>query len=229
MKIQDFFDKIVYINLDHRTDRRELFEQEMTNLGIDTYIRIPGLYADNTEEETNKGRSRHIACGTVHRSIIESAKDGNLDNILIFEDDVTFVENSLEVIEKALDTLQNVDDWDLLYLSGIVIDKELKYFSQNLVNANTILANHAYAINKRAYDRALAYRPKTDCAIDGWFGQQTNNNLVTGSKFKKYLVYPLTCHQRYILSDIDFNSEGVPSHGHGIDPYITTYSKAVVK
>lgn len=229
MKIENFFSKIVYINLDHRTDRKELFEQEMEKLGINSYLRVPGIYPNTKDNTVEIGRSRHIACGTVHRSIIQSAKDENLDNILIFEDDVTFVENSLEIIENALETLNSVDDWDLLYLSGIVIDKNLKYFSDNLVNANTILANHAYGISKRAYDRALAYKPETDCAIDGWFGQQTDESMVIGSKFKKYLVYPLTCHQRYILSDIDFNSEGIPSHGHGMEPYNTTYSKPVVR
>jgi hypothetical protein len=88
MKIQDFFQKIFYINLDHRIDRNEEFLNEMKSIGLDSFVeRVPGLLS-HPREGVTIGRTRHIACGTVHRTLIQYAKDNNLDNILIFEDDV---------------------------------------------------------------------------------------------------------------------------------------------
>lgn len=229
MKIENFFDEIVYINLDHRTDRKQEFETEIKKLGITNYTRIPGIYPGPLIPDEPLNRNRHIACGTVHKNIVQYAKDNKLNNILIFEDDVTFTKDSLHIIEKSLDDLSKINDWDLFYVSGIVIDTSLQYVTDNLVNVNTLLTNHAYAINHKAYELILTYNPKIDCAIDGWYGQQTDDSLIIGSRFKKYLIYPLVAYQRYSLSDIDFNSHGIASYGHGLDPYYQSYSKPVIK
>ena len=229
MKIENFFDEIVYINLDHRTDRKQEFETEIKKLGITNYTRIPGIYPGPLIPNEPLNRNRHIACGTVHKNIVQYAKDNKLNNILIFEDDVTFTKDSLHIIEKSLDDLSKINDWDLFYVSGIVIDTSLQYVTDNLVNVNTLLTNHAYAINHKAYELILTYNPKIDCAIDGWYGQQTDDSLIIGSRFKKYLIYPLVAYQRYSLSDIDFNSYGIASYGHGLDSYYQSYSKPVIK
>jgi GR25 family glycosyltransferase involved in LPS biosynthesis len=148
---------------------------------------------------------------------------------LIFEDDVIIYENGLKNIEKALDDISKIRNWDMLYLSGLVIDNNLKYITDNLVKANIILTGHAYAVNKCAYDRILKYDPELDCAIDGWYGQQAKEGGELGSLFNKYLVYPLSMHQRHSVSDIDISDNGIPSNGHGLAPYIATYSKPIIK
>jgi len=229
MRINEFFNHIFYINLDHRIDRKQEFEQEMEKIRVKEYTRIPGLYPGSIIPNEPLGRNLHIACGKVHKSIIQFAYDNDLDNVLIFEDDVFFTEDSLSTIEKSLDDLSKIDDWDLFYLSGIIIDDSLKYVTDNLVNANTVLTNHAYAVNKRAYKSILTYNPEIDCAIDGWYGQQTNDSLIIGSKFKKYLIYPLIAYQRHSLSDIDVNDQGIFSYGHGVDPYHRSYNKPIIK
>lgn len=232
MKLNDYFDHIFYINLDHRTDRRQEFENEMSINGIINYTRIPGILATPIEG-VDTGRTRHIACGTVHKQIIETAKFNNLNKILIFEDDVCFYnegnESGITIIEKALDDLSKITDWDLFYLSGLIIDKELNLVTENLIKAKTVLTTHAYAINSQAYDKILRYNPLTDCAIDGWYGQQSIDNIEIGTLFTKYVAYPLAIHQRFSLSDCDVDSNGNPTMGHGIGVYFDCYSKEVNK
>jgi len=235
MKIEEYFKHIYYINLDKRVDRREEFEKEMASVGIKNYERVPGIQTKDIEglDGLSIGVSRHRACGTVHKNLIQKAKDSNFENILIFEDDACFYnegkDNGIDIIEKALDFLSTNNDWDLFYLSGLIIDDELELVSDNIVKANTVLTTHAYAINKKAYDRILKYNPGTDCAIDGWYGQQADESGVIGSKFKKYVVYPLAMTQRDSISDCDIDSNGNPTRGHGIYVYYNCYSKPIIK
>jgi hypothetical protein len=235
MKIEDYFKHIYYINLDKRTDRREEFEKEMDLVGIKNYERVPGIQVENLYgvDGFSLGRLRHTACGTVHKNLIQKAKDNNFESVLIFEDDACFYnegkESGIEIIEKALDFLSVNSDWDLFYLSGLVIDDNLELVSDNVVKVNTVLTTHAYAINKRAYDHILKYNPSDDCAIDGWYGQQADESGIIGSKFKKYVVYPLAMRQRDSLSDCDIDSDGNPTMGHGIHVYYNSYSKPVIK
>jgi hypothetical protein len=232
MKIQDYFKTIVYINLDHRPDRKQEFENEMVSMGITNYTRVPGTLPIK-KEGVWEGISRHIACGTTHIKIIKQAKKDNLDNILIFEDDACLYNDGnkpgIKIIESALDDLFKINNWDLFYLSGIIIDEELNLVTPNLINARTVLTTHAYAINKRAYDLILRYIPENDCAIDGWYGQQSKEGKGIGTLFTKYVVYPLSIHQRLSLSDCDINAEGVASMGHGLEPYHNSYSKPIIK
>jgi GR25 family glycosyltransferase involved in LPS biosynthesis len=231
MKINEFFNHIFYINLDHRIDRKQEFEQEMEKYGISNYTRVPGILA-TPMEGIALGRTRHIACGTVHKQIVQNAKNLNLDKILIFEDDVSFYneeEEGIKIIEKALDDLDKIPHWDLFYLSGLIIDEKLNLATDNLIKARTVLTTHAYAINSSAYDKILKYNPLIDSAIDGWYGQQSINNVEIGTLFTKYVAYPLAVHQRLSLSDCDINEEGKSSMGHGLGVYFDCYSKPKIK
>lgn len=230
MKINEYFNHIFYINLEHRKDRKQEFEAEMASNGVHSYVRVPGILATPIEG-VELGRTRHIACGKVHRQIVENAKQQNLDKILIFEDDVSFYnegeQSGVKIIEKALDDLSKIDDWDLFYISGLIIDEKLNLVTDNLVKARTVLTTHAYAIHSRAYDRVLRYNPLSDCAIDGWFGQQSVDNIEIGTLFNKYVVYPLSIYQRSSISDCDVDRDGNPSMGHGLHVYHHCYSKPI--
>ena len=73
---------IFYINLDHRTDRRKLFEDECTNMGISA--------EHFSAFRTSPG---YIGCQKSHIEILKIAKERNLENIIIFEDDFKFLVN----------------------------------------------------------------------------------------------------------------------------------------
>ncbi len=72
----DLFGGVFYINLDHRTDRREQIEDELNKLGL-KYERFPAI----------KHHYGNVGCGLSHLAILKIAKERNLKNVLIIEDD----------------------------------------------------------------------------------------------------------------------------------------------
>ncbi len=219
MKLNEFFDAAYYINLDRRVDRRKEFESEMESIGLEGWAqRVPalpyfkGLHIKKDCDQCDK----HAACGINHNRILEKANLLGLENVLILEDDITFTQNGIDIIEQALDQLSTIPDWDVFHLSAFVMHDTLDLVSPNLIKADTCLTAHAYGINKRAYGKLLDYRPTFDCPYDGWMGQRP--------QIKKYVAYPLAIYQREGVSDLDAYGKST-----GIDPYLTTYSKPIVK
>ena len=79
----DLVDGIFYINLDHRTDRKEEIEKELRDIGLpfERFSAIP----------TCPGI---IGCGYSHLSVLKEARRRGYKNVLIFEDDFEFLINS---------------------------------------------------------------------------------------------------------------------------------------
>ncbi len=218
MKIQAFFKEAYYINLDPRTDRKHFFEGQLKQHGLDSFVVrksgcIPRLDDVPADDIQKIGYRKHGACGRSHKNIVQYAKDKNLDNILIFEDDAEFYnggdEPGINLIEKALDTLSTIPDWDIFYMGGIILDEKINTPIGNLLKVDRILTTHAWAINKRCYDNVLKYRPgdgyetEYDSPIDGCLGNNTHLN--------KYLVYPLACIQGTgMKSDCALRADGEP-------------------
>lgn len=218
MKINEFFQEAFFINLDSRPERRNQFESEMHRVELGNFVKRFSASVDATT--LNPGDyNRHRACGKSHHNLIKYAKQNNLKNILIFEDDAYFYDegglSGIAIVENALDSLKNVE-WDVFYLGGLIVDKSINLVSDNLGKVNTVLTAHAWAINNCGYDKILQYVPETDSAIDGWVGQR--------SHIIKYIAYPLAVPQRQGASDLD-------AHGFnpGIGPYLEAFNKPVIK
>jgi GR25 family glycosyltransferase involved in LPS biosynthesis len=233
MKIQDFFSEAFYINLDSRPDRKTIFEEELKKYGLETFVKrfsgcIPKLddvYGDNAKMSYRK----HGACGRSHKNIVQYAKEKNLDNVLIFEDDAIFYndgeESGIKLVESALDTLADTPIWDLFYMGGIIIQDEINEPNGNLLLVENVLTTHAWAINKKCYDYVLKYRPgdgyekEFDSPIDGCLGRHIDLN--------KYLVYPLAVYQREnTISDCDLR-DGVGRLTVGVSPWLQNYQKKI--
>lgn len=79
----EYIDRIYYINLDHRTDRKDQFLFEMAKLGVpaEKIERIPAIY--NKEFGI-------LGCGLSHKKALETFLASSYKNCMIFEDDFTF-------------------------------------------------------------------------------------------------------------------------------------------
>lgn len=118
MSLNDYFDEIFYINLDHRVDRRTLFEKQAKRLGF-TAKRYPAI---NGEEYWSvlkvppAIKAGELGCLASHMAIIAYAKDNALDNVLIMEDDCMLHDH----INEKLPALMRLvpDYWDMLYFGG---------------------------------------------------------------------------------------------------------------
>lgn len=108
MKVNEFFDKIVVINLDRRTDRMEKLDLQLKELDIQ-YKRFSAVDAIKLNIDP-------IVAGL--RSHLQVIKDNIGRRVLVLEDDAYFVDNFNEKFRKIMQTLP--EDWDIFYLGALV-------------------------------------------------------------------------------------------------------------
>ncbi len=113
----EHIDCVYYINLDHRGDRKEQFEQEMDRLGVpeSKRVRISGIY--------NKDFGI-LGCGLSHIKTLEVFLASTHKNCLVFEDDFKF---SLDInysryLLKSI--FQEKVPCDLVMLAGNLLKTE---------------------------------------------------------------------------------------------------------
>ena len=137
-------DKIYYINLNKRTDRREQIEKELDSFGL-KYERFEAI------ETPGFGI---YGCGLSHLSVIKNAKLNNYANVLILEDDFTFLVSKEEFEQKLSSFFELKLDYDVLMMSYNLIQKEE---TNNRLLTKVLEAQTAsgYIIDKRYYDTII--------------------------------------------------------------------------
>ena len=97
-----------YINLEHRTDRKEHVLNQLTNLGLPNVERFNAIKMENGA----------VGCSMSHLKILQNAYENKLDHVLIVEDDITFLEP--EVFKTNFDNFlqRNGNNWDVILLAG---------------------------------------------------------------------------------------------------------------
>jgi glycosyl transferase family 25 len=103
-------DKIIYINLDTRTDRNERILNEFKRLGFPEE-KIQRFSATSYQGCPNTG------CLLSHASVLEMAYDMDLKNVLILEDDFVFIEDADKVNEDLKTFFDLKLDWDVVMLT----------------------------------------------------------------------------------------------------------------
>jgi len=141
----DFFDKMFCINLDERIDRWEICKKEFDKVGIlDKVERFSAIKDDD-------GR---IGIIKSNLEIVKYAKKNNLNNVLVFEDDVKFItDDTQKHLKISLSQIGNLD-WSLFYLGANTHNKLLK-IKPNLILIKNSYAVHAMAYNKKVYDKFI--------------------------------------------------------------------------
>lgn len=108
MKVNDYFDKVIVINLDRRTDRMDKLAPQLEKLDIQ-YKRFSAVDGKKLDIDP-------IVAGL--RSHLQVMKQIAGQRVLILEDDAQFVEDFNEKFEKVMQTLP--EDWDIFYLGALV-------------------------------------------------------------------------------------------------------------
>lgn len=195
MKIQEFIDGGFYINLDHRKDKDQVMVNQLKNLGLDEFIeRYSAVAAFDTIEYRVSDNEKMFLLGQAtsqsHKNIIQIAKDRNYKNVLVFEDDALFHNNeiAISIIEKSLDELSKIEDWDVFFLGANLHDKELNLQSDHLIKCDCCISSHAYILNEKCFDKILA---------NGFDKPFDVMDIFLNNQFKnKYITYPATVIQR---------------------------------
>ena len=191
-----FFDKIFYINLDSRPDRRDIVEENFRKIGI-TAERFPAIVLSHEQNQNLikdgcvfRGEERPVhsrytkSCALSHLSVILRAKLMEYENVLIFEDDVIFHDDILEELSKSIEELKTMDRWDMFYLGCNPM--QYKKISPHLGKSLGAFGGHAYAVNRHFYDVVLNIPFKHMPCIDMYYeilGQHNpNHNLFMALK-----------------------------------------------
>lgn len=153
----DFFEEIWCINLDHRLDRWEHAQKEFEKVNI-----LNRVHRFSAIKHTD-GR---IGLIKSFLYLFEYAKNKKLENILIFEDDIKFLNDTTNILRKSLEQLIKTNiNWGMFYL-GANTHKKLVKVDENLFNLKSGLSAHAICYNKIIYDDIINKFSKTDRILE---------------------------------------------------------------
>jgi len=182
----NFFDAIYCLNLDKRPDRWTASLRRFSRLKITA--RVERFAAIPTPD------NHHVGCARSWRVMIATARNRGLRNFLGLEDDAVFLDDTVEILRKALAELDGLP-WDLLYLGGAAWETPLEIPGLAVLQTPRYMTcSHSVAINYTAYDRLLADIPEADgmrewiaahAAIDQYLAQKVDSGY-----FRAYVLNP---------------------------------------
>lgn len=132
-----FVDKIVYINLQKRNDRKKLLENELNIIIDEKIIRFNAILDNNG----------CIGCTKSHISVLKMCIFYNWTNCLIIEDDMLW--NNFNESYRILNELYK-NEFNVILLGGINVKYDLSNYK--LISAITTTA---YLVNKNYYVKLL--------------------------------------------------------------------------
>jgi GR25 family glycosyltransferase involved in LPS biosynthesis len=143
------FDKILYINLENRKDRKKQIIAELKKIGVrnNKIKRIDAV---------NEKYNGHIGCCKSHIKALEYAKGKNYNHVILFEDDLIFTKPKKEVdiiINKFL--LDYKENWDVIMLTTAHKNLEKIDNRDYIKNVNSATAPSGYIIQKHFYDKLI--------------------------------------------------------------------------
>ena len=137
-------DRVLYINLDHRTDRRTEIESELEIMGLASISeRFPAI-----RHETIGG----VGCGRSHIEVMKLAKERGYSQILVLEDDFMLTVDQ-ETLEENLAQITDLN-FDVCLLSyNLQNSRESVYpFMKRVLEAQT---TSGYIVKIHYYDTLI--------------------------------------------------------------------------
>lgn len=131
---------VLYINLEHRVDRKQHVEKQLNKIGITSFERFNAINLPN-------GR---LGCSMSHLKCLEMAKASGWDHILIVEDDILFLDPSLFV--KQLQTFLSTHKvWDVLLIGGNVVPP-YQSIDSSCIKVKKCQTTTGYLVRSHYYD-----------------------------------------------------------------------------
>ena len=189
---------IFYINLQHRIDRKQHVENELTKIGLTNFTRFNAIKMPNGA----------LGCSMSHLKCIQLAKENDWPHILIVEDDIEFLDPNT-FINQANKFLQTIDKWDVLLLAGNNIMPYKTIDNNNsCVKVSGCLTTTGYLVSSHYYDKLIQ---NIKMGITFFMRRPQQKKLYAIDVFWKplqevdnwYLLTPLTVIQMEDYSDIE--------------------------
>ena len=101
------FDNYFYINLEHRTDRKESVVKQLSSVDL-----------SGTRFNAVKMNDGRVGCTISHIRCLELAKQNKWDHVLIVEDDILFTQPDKFKYQFKQFLSNETINWDVLLLAG---------------------------------------------------------------------------------------------------------------
>ena len=194
-------EKIICINLPRDKKRREDSEKLFEKHGI----QVEFIEAYDGYELDNGIISGYNALTKTLIEVVKNAKEKNLKNILILEDDNDFVPDFNDRLNSALDILP--EDFGVLYLSFLSVGPMMHY-SVELYNIQSAMYGNAFLLNNIMFDDFLAELEKYQTISD-----VSLMNTYLDGKYRAFGLYPClawqcTGHSSVLGVDVDNSRTG---------------------
>lgn len=188
-----FFDAIYCIGLQKEVARRSAMERRFEALGIARRV----VFFPAIETPGN----HHIGCALSHRTIIAEGERRRLHNILVFEDDAIFLDDTLYHLSRSIEELQR-QDWHLFYLGGHRWGRTFPLADgcTSLEVAQGMTCTHALAYNAAIFPRILAEVPETLEAMTAWIDRERGIDQYLRGIGKIFVASPVVASQPSILA-----------------------------
>jgi glycosyl transferase, family 25 len=127
--LEEYFDKIFVITLRRATERQKQVKQRLKGLNFDFFYGVDKqtltwekVFAENIYDHekamklNRHGKGMvlgHVACSLSHRTLYEHIISNKYDRVLIFEDDVVPIEDTVSLLPEAVSELPG--DWEIVY------------------------------------------------------------------------------------------------------------------
>jgi hypothetical protein len=211
------FDAVLYINLAHRTDRKELILneiQKIKNIDESQIYRIDGVL---------EPMCGHIGCGKSHINALELAITNNWSSVLVLEDDFCFNEHYDD--EHSFNKIQNIE-WDVMLLAqGYHYNQDSDY--DFLKTARRSTTTSGYIVRKHYYPVLLDNFKNSVAIMEQEFQTHSENCIAQNAPVSKmnicsaidqhwfslqekdtfYMFHPPIGHQRNSWSDNNCSCE----------------------
>ena len=186
----EFVEKVVYINLEHRTDRREQIELVLSNIPKEKIVRFDAI----------KHSRGNIGCTMSHIAVLEMAIENKWKNYLVVEDDAIWSSNSISSYQLLLKLIQN--SYDVIQLGSTYTEynKQTYKCSKAWTTTAYIVQEHYYQVLLENFREGL--RKLTETGIGPYFAI----DVFMGHLQKKdnwYVVVPSLMIQGPGYSDIE--------------------------
>ena len=225
------YDKIYIINLEHRTDRKDNVIKQLKKEGITNYefvnavngtdSTILKLFKKIRKNSSKIGTPGHLGCLLSHRKVLLKAKEDNVNQFMILEDDVILKDGFMDRLNDVV-----LPEWECIYLSAPLEEKKL--FFNGWARHSKYCTTHAMIIKASIIDYLLDLLKDCDDYIDRIYSHTLQkhkktyllddivltsdaNDTNTSRKNKKFL---------YMIKN--YNHDNPPTTTNPPQPTITT-------
>jgi GR25 family glycosyltransferase involved in LPS biosynthesis len=183
MQLDELFPLQYVINLDERKDRLELAKKEFNKIGI-TPKRFSAI----------KHEIPWMGCLQSHIAILKEAQRLK-QNVLIFEDDVQFIGDYNNVIDKALNELSKMN-FEMFYLGGNVL-KDVYQTTEHLGRLQHAQSTHAYGVAYSFLETLIPFLESNTYILDVLYA----DHVIPYAQC--YITIPMVAIQRTSYSNIE--------------------------